>query len=179
MATYIPGVTDYIPQIQPFRPDYNFLGNMLQARQSRYDTNYKALNDQYGTLLYSQMFKDKHNKQRDEFFKIINQDIKKMSSMDLSRQKNVDAATRVFDSFYKNKYMVDDMVKVKKYQNESARGEMFKNCLDYDKCNGAWWQDGQDYLDYKVQEYKNSNDEEGLSMEIPSYTPKSNWKERT
>ena len=178
MATYIQGVTDYIPQIQPFKPDYNFLGNMLQARQTRYDSNYKQLSEKYGTLLNSPMLKDKHNKQRDEFFKIVNQDIKKISTMDLSLQKNVDAATKVFDSFYKNKYLVDDMVKTKKYQNELQNGESYKYCDDPNKCNGKFWQPGLDYLHYKAQEYRNSTDEEGMRMEMPSYVPQSNWKEK-
>jgi hypothetical protein len=178
MATYIQGVTDYIPQIQPFKPDYNFLGNMLQARQTKYDTNYKQLSEQYGTLLNSPMLKDVHNKQRDEFFKIVNQDIKKISTMDLSLQKNSDAATKVFDSFYKNKFLVDDMVKTKKYQDELQKGEAYKYCDDPDKCNGKYWQDGIDYLHYKAQEYRNSTDEEGMRMEMPSYVPESNWKEK-
>jgi hypothetical protein len=51
MATYIPGITDYIPQAQPFRPDFNMLGNMLQTKQSRYDANHKQLSSIYSTLL--------------------------------------------------------------------------------------------------------------------------------
>ena len=176
MATYIQGLTDYIPQIQPFRPDYNFLGNVLQANQSRYDTNYKALNDQYSTLLNSPMMRDDNNKQREEFFKIINQDIKKISAMDLSLQKNVDNATRVFDSFYKNKYMVDDMVKTKKLQSEIDRGMSYKNCHDPKKCNGEFWQEGIDYLNYKAKEYQTASREETLGLDIGTYTPFYNWK---
>ena len=37
MATYIQGLTDYIPQIQPFQPDLNFYGNVMQAKQTKYD----------------------------------------------------------------------------------------------------------------------------------------------
>ena len=43
MATYIPGITDYIPQIQQFRPDYNFYGNILQSKQGQFDANHKQL----------------------------------------------------------------------------------------------------------------------------------------
>lgn len=176
MATYLQGLTDYIPQIQPFKPDYNFLGNILQASQSRYDSNYKQLSEQYGTLLNSAMMREDNNKQRQEFFKIIDQDIKKMSTMDLSLQKNVDAATRVFDSFYKNKYMVDDMVKTRKYQQELSKAESFKNCHDPKKCGGMYWEEGVDYLKYKAQEYTTANREESLSLDIGTYKPFFNWK---
>ena len=50
MATYLQGVTDYIPDYQPFQPDYNFYNNVLQAKQTQYDTNWKALNNVYSTL---------------------------------------------------------------------------------------------------------------------------------
>ena len=53
MSTYIQGVTDYIPQIQPFQPDYNFYGNVMQTRQTRYDSAKKSINDLYGSLLNS------------------------------------------------------------------------------------------------------------------------------
>ena len=57
MASYIPQVTDYIPEFQPFQPDYNFLNNVLQKKQGQYDTNYKALSQTYGTLLNSPMMR--------------------------------------------------------------------------------------------------------------------------
>ena len=45
MATYLKGVTDYIPALEPFKPDYKFLSDVLSVRQDRYDSNYKELND--------------------------------------------------------------------------------------------------------------------------------------
>ena len=49
MATYIAGVTDYIPQIQPFQPDLNFYANVMQTRQSRYDAAKTQINNLYGS----------------------------------------------------------------------------------------------------------------------------------
>lgn len=99
MSSYLPGNTDYIPQIQPFVPDYNFLGNILQTKQSQYDTNKRKVSDLYGTLLNSPLLKDSNIKRRDEFFKVIDEDIKKISGLDLSLEQNVNAAQKVFKSF--------------------------------------------------------------------------------
>ena len=96
MASYIQGVTDYIPQLQPFQPDYNFLGNVLQTKQSRYDTSHKQLNKLYGTLLYSPMLRDDNTQQRDQFFQTIDQDIKKMAGLDLSLQETNEHVARHF-----------------------------------------------------------------------------------
>ena len=45
MSTYIKGADTYLPEIKPFTPDYKFLSAVLDTRQDRYDTNFKATND--------------------------------------------------------------------------------------------------------------------------------------
>ena len=50
MATYLPGIKQYIPQLKTFTPDYKFLQDVLQKRQDRYTTNYNELNDLYGKV---------------------------------------------------------------------------------------------------------------------------------
>lgn len=178
MATYIPNITDYIPQFQPFTPDYNFLGNVLQNAQSKYDSNYKALSKTYGTLLNSPMLREDNIKQREEYFKMIDQDIKKMSGLDLSLQQNVDAANAVFDSFYKNKNMVKDMVFTKEYQNQLQTAENYRNCIDQEKCGGKYWDTGRMALDYKADEFKKASREESMTMSPGRFTPFINIQEK-
>ena len=96
MATYLPGVPQYIPQIQPYQPDLNFMANVLQTKQNAYDKNYDALSKRYGTLLNSPMMRQDNIEKRQEFFNAIDNDIKKISGMDLSLQQNVDSADSVF-----------------------------------------------------------------------------------
>lgn len=178
MATYIQGVTDYIPQLQPFQPDYNFLGNVLQARQSKYDAAHKQLNKMYGTLLYSPMLRDDNIQQRDQFFKMIDQDIKKMSGMDLSLQQNADAAGSVFKSLYDNKNIVKDMTYTKQYRDQVQSAENYRNCLNQDDCGGSYWEPGVNYLHYKAEEFKNASPDEAMSMQAPSYVPFINVTEK-
>ena len=109
MATYIPGVTDYIPQIQPFEPDYNFYQQALTFRQSKHDAAREQLSTLYGSLLNSDLTRDDNIQSRDNFFKTIEQDIKKMSGMDLSKSQNTHAATSIFNQMLDNKNIVKDM----------------------------------------------------------------------
>lgn len=178
MASYIPGLTDYIPQAQPFTPDYNFLGNVLQTKQSRYDSAHKQLNKMYGTLLYSPMLREDNIQQRDQFFKMIDQDIKKMSGLDLSLQQNVDAASNVFTSLYDNKNIVKDMTFTKQYQNQLSIAENYRNCLDQEKCGGGYWDVGVNALNYRAQEFKNASLDEAMGMQAPEYAPFINVTEK-
>jgi len=178
MASYIQGSTDYIPQAQPWTPDYNFLGNVLQNAQSKYDQNYKQLSKTYGTLLNSPMLREDNNAQRDEFFKMIDNDIKKISGMDLSLQQNVDAASTVFDSFYQNKEMVKDMVYTKNYQRQIEIGDSYKNCLDEAQCGGQYWEEGMRALQYGAEEFKTASREQTLGMSNKEFTPFINVHEK-
>lgn len=178
MASYIQGLTDYIPQLQPYQPDYNFLGNVLQARQSRYEASHKQLNKMYGTLLYSPMLREDNIQQRDQFFKMIDQDIKKMSGMDLSLQQNVDAAGSVFSSLYDNKSIVKDMTYTKQYKNQLDTAENYRNCLDQEKCGGGYWDVGVNALHYRADEFKKASADDAMGMQPPSYTPFINVTEK-
>lgn len=178
MATYIPGITDYIPQFQPFQPDYNFLGNQLQNAQSKYDSNYKELSNKYGTLLNSPMLRQDNIQQRDEFFKMIDGDIKKISGMDLSLQQNVDAADKVFDSFYKNKNLVKDMVYTKEYHNQLQTGENYRNCIDQEKCGGKYSDEARQALDFKAEEFTKASKEDAMKMSPGRFTPFINMQEK-
>ena len=178
MATYISGVTDYVPQFQPFQPDYNFLGNVLQNAQTKYDANYKELSKTYGTLLNSSMLREDNIQQRDEFFKMIDNDIKQISGLDLSLQQNVDSANEVFDSFYKNKEMVKDMVYTKEYQRQLEIGENYRNCINQDDCGGKYWDVGAQALHYKADEFKKANRKDTLNMSPGRFTPQINIQEK-
>ena len=55
MATYIPGAQDFIPQLEPFTPNYKFLQDVLEVRQDRYTSNYNLLNDLWGDVVYADL----------------------------------------------------------------------------------------------------------------------------
>lgn len=176
MATYIPGVTDYIPQVQPFQPDLNFYANVMQTKQGKYDAAKKQLSKLYGTLLYSPLTRDQNVKRRDEFFKVIDEDIKKISGMDLSLQQNVDQAMNVFNGFYNDKYMVQDMVWTKQFNNAVQKHEALKSCYDPKKCGGIAWDEGLQELQYKRDEFRAISDDESMNFSMPTYTPYYEWK---
>ena len=164
MATYIQGVTDYIPQIQPFKPDLNFYATALQTLQTKYDTNYKKLSDYYGTVLKSPMLRDSNIKRRDDFMKSVETEIQKISGMDLSLQQNVDQAVQVLDPVINDTYIVNDIVKTKQHQDAKGFGESIKN-------TSAYWPGGIAALDYWAQDFKKVSDDESLSFRKPEYVP--------
>lgn len=171
MATYIPNITDYIPQLQSFKPDLNFYSQVLQTKQSQFDSAHKAISQQYGTLVNSPMLRDTNIQRRDQFFKTIQQDVKKISGMDLSKEENVNAAMEIFRPVYEDKYILKDMAYTKQLQTQMGRAEAFRNCIDPDKCGGAFWEEGVRAMNYQVEEFKNATDDKALGYTAPIYTP--------
>ena len=78
MATYLQGVTDYIPQFQPFQPDLNFYGNVMQTKQTQYDTNWKSLNKMYGQYYHADLTRDGNVSKKDNYLKQIEFNLKRV-----------------------------------------------------------------------------------------------------
>jgi hypothetical protein len=171
MATYLQGITDYIPQIQPFTPDLTFYANALQTKQAQYDAGYQKLSGLYGTLLNSEMLRSDNIDRRNDFFNKIDNNIKKISGLDLSKQQNVDAARKVFQPLIDDQYIRKDMAFTKNYRQELDRADAFKNCTDEKKCGGKWWEGGVRALNYKADEFVNANIDETMGFGNPTYTP--------
>ena len=170
MATYLQGVTDFIPQFQPFQPDLNFYGNVLQTKQTQYDNNWKALNNMYSKYYYAELTRDKNVGSRDAFIKDAQFNLKRISQLDLSLEQNVRQATQVFRPFYENKDLMKDMAWTKNKNTEIAGAESLRNSLD-PEVNKLYWDPGVQEIMYKTEEFKNATDEEALSFANVKYTP--------
>jgi len=170
MATYLQGVQDYIPQFQPFQPDLNLYSNVLQTKQTEYDTAWKSLNNVYGQYFYADLTRDSNIQRKDELLKNIDFNLKRISGLDLSLDQNVDKAVQVFKPFYEDEYLMKDMAWTKNYANQRGRAEGLKNSLD-EKRRSGYWDGGVRALDYMRQEFKEASDPDSLNFQNAEYTP--------
>ena len=178
MASYQTGVSDYVSQVQPSEPNLAFDAQVLQTKQTKYDANHKKVSQLYSSLLNSDMSRSENLTARDEFFKSINGDIRQMASLDYSLDSNVNSAANVFQSIYSNKNMVKDMVWTKNFRTELDKADSLKNCLDPEKCGGASWDEGDKFMQYKLQEYKNSSTSDAMNFSDVAYVPYNNIMEK-
>lgn len=170
MATYIQGVTDYIPDYQPFQPDLNFIGNYLQTKQSQYDTNFNNINNLYGKYLHAELTREPNIKRKDDYLKQIDFNLKRVARLDLSLQKNVEQATQIFAPFYKDSFLMKDMAYTKDFANKYNAVTATKKSLDK-KISDTYWDTGVESMLYQKDEFKNSTDEESLQFGNVEYTP--------
>jgi hypothetical protein len=168
MATYIQGVTDYIPQFQPFEPDYNFYQNIMQTKQSQYDSNWKALNNMYSEYYNADLTREPNIKKRDTYLKDIEFNLKRVSQLDLSLEQNVNQASQVFKPFYEDSGLMRDMALTKKAKMQIAAGEGYQNSFNKDIEN-KYWPEGIAKIKFELQEFKEASDEEAASFQIDNY----------
>jgi hypothetical protein len=174
MSQYIQGIVDYIPMIQPFQPDFNLFQNVLQTKDAQYKAGYDKLSSLYGTLLNSPMSREDNLELRNKFFNDISAQIQKISSLDLSKSQNVEAAYKVFQPLIDNDYILKDMSYTKAAYNQMQYGESLKNCTDPKKCPGQYWDGGIELIQYDVNNFKNAPREKTLNMRNPRFVPKVN-----
>lgn len=178
MSQYIPGVVDYVPQIQPYKPNLNFYQQVLETKNAQYKQGYDKLSSLYGNLLESPMLRGENVDLRNKFFNDIGAQISKISGLDLSLSQNVDAASKVFQPLIDNKYILKDMAYTKRAYNELQRGENFRNCTDEKKCGGKYWDGGIRAVQYQMADFAKSTADESLGFDAPKFTPSVNIPEK-
>jgi hypothetical protein len=170
MATYLQGVTDYIPEYQPFQPDFNFYGDFLKTKQNQYDSNYKALNNLYGQYFYADLTKDSNIQKKDKLLKQIDFNLKRVAGLDLSLEQNVQQAAQIFTPFYEDKFLMKDMAYTKNFHTQYGMGMGYQSSSDREQSK-KYWETGIKDLVYQREAFKRSTDEESLNFANPVYTP--------
>ena len=174
MATYIKGVTDYIPVLEAFKPDYKFLSDVLTVRQDRYDTNYKQLNNLYSKVVHAPLSREDNQGQRDQYANTLSNGLKQVSGLDLSLQQNVDVAKGLFKPFFEDKAVVKDMA----YRKQMQQANRYMTSSS-DKMRDKYWQIGVQDLKYQMDDFKNKDADWALSAPMPSYVENPNIYERS
>lgn len=178
MATYLPGVTDTIPQIQPWQPNYNFYEHARGVKQQQFDKGWNKVNNVYNSILNAPMMRTDNNETRDEYFDNIKNEINKIAGVDLSLEQNSQAAAQIFEPFYNNEGIVKDMAFTANYQDETKHAEGLRRCTDVEKCGDDYWEGGVRLMQYQAQDFVNATAEEALGISNVKYVPHVNFMKK-
>jgi hypothetical protein len=172
MATYVPGVGSYLPEFKPFTPDYKFLSNVLDAKTTKYETNYKALNDLYSKVVYGNLSRKDTQEMRDQYAENLAPKLQQIAGADLSMAQNVDAAKALFRPFFEEDIIVKDLAMTKSYRNEMQYADMLKNSTVQDE-RERYWQTGVQKMQYEMEDFVNADASKAMGMGMVKYTPDS------
>jgi hypothetical protein len=170
MGTYLQGVQSIIPSLQPVDNGLNVVANLLQLKQSQYDSNYKSLNKLYGQYYYADLTRKDNVEKRDNTVKQIDFDLKRIAGLDLSLEQNVNQAMQVFKPFYEDASLMKDMAWTKNFNMQLGEAEGLNKSMDVDR-RKLYWEEGIQALQYKRKEFMDASAGEAMSFENPIYTP--------
>jgi hypothetical protein len=125
MATYLPNVTDVIPEPSLFTPNFTFIDQMLRRRQGLYEQGFAQVNSAYN-FVNRNATNPYSLKVRDTFLMQAKENLKNLSSMDLSQQQNVNSARGVFEPFIKNKPVLMDMATTAHWDQQESIAESYR-----------------------------------------------------
>jgi hypothetical protein len=168
MATYT--AATFIPQLQPYQPDLNLYANLLQNKQTQYDSNWKSLNKIYGQYFYADLTREDNTKKKDYLLNQINFNVGRLAGLDLSLQQNVSQATQVFKPFYEDKGLMKDMAWTKNYNSQIGKAQALQGSADEQR-RAEFWDDGLKELQYKKEEFKEATPDKAMGFENVMYTP--------
>lgn len=177
MATYLNGVTDFIPQIQPFKPDFNFFQSALEKKQLQYEAGYEKINSVYSQLLNSPLIRQGNKDRRDNLFNDIDNEIKRLSGVDLSLAENVQQAGKLFTPLINDPYFRKDLAFTRQYQGQLSRADNMRRSPN-PKSDERYWEEGVSALHYMAEDFSKSTDDDSLRFAAPKYTPFINTAEK-
>ncbi len=122
MATYLPGVTDAVPEIPLFSPNMDFYNQMLTRRQSQYEQGIRSIASNYSQF-QGELSDPVNVERRAKFLKEADEQLKNISTADFAIQQNVDAANAIYDPLVKDDAVVFDMYHTKRIRNELSTME--------------------------------------------------------
>lgn len=158
MATFIPQVQDVLPQIESFKPDYDFINRWQEVKQGRYNTAIKELNSIYSTLKNLPLTVDENMAKRDQFFQTTDARIKALANTDLSLPENQTAAKLIFNPLATDKALVEDYGITNNAISVMRTAESLKSSSDKET-QARYNENSIIYAGLKLEEYKNASPE--------------------
>lgn len=173
MATFIQGLTDYIPKVEPYRPDFDFLNKALATKQAKYDSAIDQLSGMYGNIINADLTRNENIQSRDNFLQNAQKNIQQITAMDLSDPKNVQLAQKVFEPFVQDKKLQYDIMFTKADKRAISEAEYLRSASD-PELNKQYWNEGVREVNYRLQEFKAASGDKAYRMALPKYTPNIN-----
>lgn len=155
MSTYLPGVIDTGFNPLSYTPNFSLLANSLDKATARYEANFDKLTQGYRNILESPIINDEKNNQRNNYLNSIKDQLKKISSTDLSIESNLNEAENLYSPFWEDKDMLDHIVDSKeRIAQLEEQKRIAKEHPDYDNYTV---ETVMNYYNNKIKTSKNPN----------------------
>jgi hypothetical protein len=126
MRQYYSNIAPIFPDPVIYNPDFGYFDKMLQRKEDQYNKGFQQVSKMWQYV--SRPVTNEYNAQvRDAFLKQAKENLKNISSLDLSEYQNVESALNVFAPYYKNTNLIMDQELTEFYDQQEGIAESYKN----------------------------------------------------
>lgn len=152
MRQYFSNITPVFPTPTLYNPDFSFMDKILQRKQAQYEKGFSELASKW-QMISRPVTNPENAKQRDAFLKQAKENLKNLSSLDLSQYSNVESASQVFAPFLNNSNIIGDQEFTSFLDEQDAIAEGYK------QTDGGKYYNEVNARDIKIQraEFANSS----------------------
>lgn len=165
------GVPLYVSGVQPTAPDIQFDQSMLMTKEGAFQQGKSQAERLYGSLLNAAVTRDDSAAYKAEYMDQVTKALKKIGSVDFSIKSNLTEFKGLMDGIYSNKAFVKDIVWTQRFNDQMGRAEALRNCIDPEKCGGAYWDEGVRAMEYQREAFRKASSSEIFGMQDPEYVP--------
>lgn len=172
MATFLPGLTDTVPNLPLYQPDFGFFNQMMQRKAAMYEQGFSQVKSAYDSILNAPLNAQGNSELRDSYLQQAQKKLKNLAGVDLSLHQNVEAANAVFSPFWQDQELLMDYAKSKKINDEMQKAFALQNSTD-PKQREQFWQTGVDYVNLSLRELRMSKRGDGSigKVQVNNYVP--------
>lgn len=121
MSQYLPYIQNTAPEPVMYTPDFNFFNSMLQKKQLQYETGVSQASAAYNSVARAALSNMNNIPIRDQYIKQAKEELKKISSSDLSLPQNQQAAQSIFSPFWEDQFILKDQNITAAYQAQQSK----------------------------------------------------------
>ena len=126
MRQYYSGITPVFPDPVLYSPDFSYMDKMLQRKEQQYNSGFSKLANQWA-YISRPVTNPENAKVRDAFLKQAKENLKNLSTLDLSEYQNVEAAMNVFAPYQNNENLIGDQELTAFYNEQENIAEGYRN----------------------------------------------------
>lgn len=170
MASYIDNIFQNArtQDVTPYTPDWSFLEKGQSALSTIQKKNFADFAQRYNSIINSDLTRDENIRMRDEYKKQADEELKRITSMDLTDPRNVKAAESLFEPLVNDKGYISDILNTKSVKDSFVKANQYANSLnpeERDLYNEASLKE----LNYFIQDYRSASTDQAMNMRAPSY----------
>lgn len=165
--------------VKPYEPDFSWMSGVLQTKENQYEKGLSEIASGYSSIVNQPITSFENIEKRKEYINAAQEGLKKITTQDLSKDKNVRQAEALYAPFWEDEDILYDIGHTQKLKKQLSRAEADAHSKDKNVLN-SYNPDSVTRLEWAMKDLREApRDGKAIrNIEIPDYMPYKNPLDR-